>query len=657
MIHIRILDSLAYEDTIQEEDYLNTRWKSTSKLKKIIVWGVVVHNIFLSIEYAILGLFDTMNILMIVLLWINTIIILYSVYFLFPVTRRRLVPWWISLTTISILIAMFVSVKTFLCIYPSIEQVFFCDSERRPRLRSLFFYVVLGPFFSLWVLDNNRSLQLGGMLILLLTYTISSFLTGPINKYPVISIITDVVLVAGTFIMLLYVSYVYDLISRDNFILRQNLATENFERKKAQEMQKQESDKRILFTAYLFHELRNPLNANMMSLNYLDTNDDFMNRLKTDERDILYTIQTNLGQMESLLNDTLDYEKLASGAFTLRPTPFDFHLMIHGLLVAMNSMFDTKQQKVIITLDPRIDQNPFLLMGDEMRLRQIIANYISNAIKFTQDKGTISIKTSMVESLQNEQRIRVEVMDDGIGIAPSDQVKLFKPFVQINAPNKSNNNTKGTGLGLSISAELLSLMKGTFGVTSILGIGSTFWIEVPFEIALERKPVTNLPMPKLDGNNTIDDALEATLTTDKQDNDIDNPVTDSYLKPIEIPESGKLSILVTDDDPITVNIMVKQLNRLGHACDFAYDGTEVIQKIINEKKLYDIIFMDDNMPTLSGIDTIKLLRSNKITIPIIAITGNTQDYKHKLLIEAGATHVLLKPASIFVIDKLLHTIP
>jgi CheY-like chemotaxis protein len=204
-------------------------------------------------------------------------------------------------------------------------------------------------------------------------------------------------------------------------------------------------------------------------------------------------------------------------------------------------------------------------------------------------------------------------------------------------------------------------MKGTFGVSSTLGLGSTFWLQVPFALSSVVKPPTEASVSD-DSSGSAN--ISANGSTNVSSSDRTGRVLSGNIGDVDegnsqadLPKAGKLTILITDDDRVTVNIMVKQLNRLGHYCDVAYDGSEVIQKIVVEKKRYDVIFMDDNMPNLSGIDTIKNLRANGILIPVIAITGESSDSKHNQLVDAGAMHVLLKPASIVVIDKLLQTIP
>jgi signal transduction histidine kinase/ActR/RegA family two-component response regulator len=615
---------LDFDNPHTELDYLQNRWYDTRTLKRVIVWGIGFHNILVMIEQLVFTRMDLINIISISVLWIIMLFALYFLYFLYPITRKRITVWWLLITVLSIIYGLFINMKSLICYYNPLVNLD-CLTVDRPRLRFEYYYLVLGPIFALLVLDNNRTFEVFGLLVLTIIYIWSAIVSG----LDIGSVLVDICLVIGAFIAIIYVSYIYEKISRHVYVLNKQLEKENNDRKRAEELQREESQKRMNFTNYIFHELRVPLNALMLNISYLERDDDFLSKLTHEEKQVFDSLDLNLGSMETILTDSLDYEKLSRGFFQLQEIPFLFNKTVKSMVTAMEWTWRGKGQTFEMILDEAIYNSPYLPLGDEMRLRQIIANYLSNAVKYTPQGGHIALKTKQESITPTTQVIYLEVKDNGIGISPEDQVKLFKPFVQIGS-SSTRNMQKGTGLGLSISGELIKRMNGIYGVQSKLGEGSVFWARIPFKVSNMRRTVTEHE------NSAFDQS------------------------PIVI-RKRRRDVLLVDDDPLTLLIMSKMLKRDGHTTTTASDGEEALVKINkrskNGEKMFDVVFMDELMPRLTGVEAILRLRRGGFEVPIIALTGDTQVEKREEFLKAGATHVLYKPASWALIEKTLQILP
>jgi CheY-like chemotaxis protein len=321
---------------------------------------------------------------------------------------------------------------------------------------------------------------------------------------------------------------------------------------------------------------------------------------------------------------------MSEGKLSLSAKPFDFNRMIRTSAWTMESMWQEKKVNMAVELDPAAFDLP-LVMGDETRLHQVLANYLSNAVKFTPTGGFITLRTKVEERSKDSLTITVSVTDTGIGISEENQTKLFHPFVQID-PGK-NQGGKGTGLGLSICASIIENMKGVYGVRSTPGQGSTFFFTVTL-------PLSSTPV------NQIEDVVSA---------------KDKNKSPEVIEQVGfSLDVLVTDDDPLQRKIMKQLVTKLGHTVDTAVDGIDCIEKVARSiaiSKPFDVIFIDNQMPRLDGGRTIVALRAANVRTPIISLTATTDRDFHQQLREWGATQILVKPSSRAIIDKSLKMLP
>lgn len=223
------------------------------------------------------------------------------------------------------------------------------------------------------------------------------------------------------------------------------------------------------FLATMSHEIRTPLNGIVPLIDIvMDT------ELNDFQKDYLTTAHTSATQMQKLIDDLLDYSKVEAGKLTTEITGLKVRKVVGEVLDSLNSSAERKGLEISATIDDQI--NP-LLRGDPIRVRQVLTNIISNAIKFS-DHGKIIVDVKKVKNFTTKELVRFTVKDQGIGISPDQTEKLFNAFTQ--GDNSSTRKFGGTGLGLTISKKIVELLKGEMGVESKLGIGSSFWFEIPF---------------------------------------------------------------------------------------------------------------------------------------------------------------------------------
>jgi len=223
------------------------------------------------------------------------------------------------------------------------------------------------------------------------------------------------------------------------------------------------------FLATMSHEIRTPLNGIVPLIDIvMDT------ELNAFQKDYLTTAHTSATQMQKLIDDLLDYSKVEAGKLTTEVTGLKVRRVVEEVLDSLNSVAERKGLEILVNLDDQI--NP-LLRGDPIRLRQVLANILSNAIKFS-DHGKIIVEVKKIKNFTTKELIRFTVKDQGIGISPDQTEKLFNAFTQ--GDTSSTRKFGGTGLGLAISKKIVELLKGQMGVESKLGVGSTFWFEIPF---------------------------------------------------------------------------------------------------------------------------------------------------------------------------------
>lgn len=349
------------------------------------------------------------------------------------------------------------------------------------------------------------------------------------------------------------------------------------------------------FLANMSHELRTPMNA-IIGLTHL-LHRDVENDHATNQ---LNKISDAAQHLLGILNDILDFSKIEADKLTLDASDFEFSQIFRQLNNLIGTQAESKNLEVVDYIDPDI---PEFVNGDAMRLSQILANFASNAIKFT-EHGSVVLSATLVARDANSLHIRFEVTDTGIGLAEDQQIRIFQAFEQ--ADSSTTRKYGGTGLGLAICKRLTKLMGGQIGVRSMPGKGSTFWCEIPLRHAVTQANQTirgNLP----DGFNVllIDDDINA--------RDAISHMLQIYKAQITTAESGEAAL-------------------------------RCVEAASASGKSFDVILTDWAMPGMDGIETARrILHLGNGTPRIVLVTAYGRDWPLARLNEAGIVYQLNKP--------------
>jgi PAS domain S-box-containing protein len=356
------------------------------------------------------------------------------------------------------------------------------------------------------------------------------------------------------------------------------------------------------FLANMSHEIRTPMNGVLGMTQLLE-----LSVLTEEQQSYVATLKVSGKNLISLINDILDLSKIEAGKIVLEKTEFNLKQCINDVILMQKSVIYGKGLSLDVVA---ADDIPANMLGDQLRIKQILLNLLGNASKFT-TQGHITVSTNLLEQHGETALIQIAVRDTGIGISPDALERIFKPFVQ--EDGSTTRKYGGTGLGLSISQRLVELQGGNIAVESTQGVGSCFTITLPFSIVHKAEP--------------------AVKTNTNMAFNLNGP---------------RLRILYVEDDQTNIFFGKSLLNKLGHDVTTAENGKECLDALAQNQ--FDIVLMDIQMPIMNGEDALYELRKSEQGsekhLPVIALTAFSMRGDKERFLEAGFDGYVSKPLSI-----------
>lgn len=358
------------------------------------------------------------------------------------------------------------------------------------------------------------------------------------------------------------------------------------------------------FLSTMSHEIRTPLNALLGTAQVLENT-----KLSYEQRRMLGDISRSGRILLGQLNDVLDFSKIEAGRMDLEVVPFSLRGVVSEVESLMGAVARNKNLVLRVDIDDSFDR---MLLGDRMRLMQVLTNLVGNAIKFTTE-GCVILRARTQFKFDNKQCVHFSVIDTGIGIAPAVQKLLFEPFAQANGA--VSRHYGGTGLGLSICKRLISLMQGDIGVLSEVGQGSTFWFDITYELGDEM-------------------AYEV------------SQVLDNHVNAGSSPKKllGRC-LLVVDDNDMNRVFLQRLLGQEGATVVLAENGQVAVNLLQQDPNAFDAVLMDIQMPVLDGLAAIKFIRSKLLltALPLLACSAGVHPKDRELALSVGASEFIVKP--------------
>ncbi|EOH6072199.1 ATP-binding protein [Burkholderia cenocepacia] len=364
------------------------------------------------------------------------------------------------------------------------------------------------------------------------------------------------------------------------------------------------NDAKSAFLATMSHEIRTPLNAILGNLELIGREP-----LAASQRERLQTVEGASSVLLDLINDILDLSKIEAGQMTIEAIPFDLAETIRQTGAMFEPLAAAKGLQFDVFVDDALASR---YLGDPTRIRQIAANLLGNAIKFT-NHGEVTLEVYLRDDTNPDSPIAIGVSDTGIGMTDAQRAALFRPFTQ--ADTSITRRYGGTGLGLALTKQLTQMMEGSVEVKSEPGKGSTFVVTLPMRAASDAQVAEH----------------EAALADDGA-----------------LP-SVTARVLVVDDHPVNRTLLQGQLVTLGYAADAAEEGASALRRCADTR--YDLVMTDLNMPGMDGYTLARVLRAQYPGLPIVAVTAHASAAEHARCAEAGIVSVLVKPVLLDTIDR------
>jgi signal transduction histidine kinase/ActR/RegA family two-component response regulator len=367
------------------------------------------------------------------------------------------------------------------------------------------------------------------------------------------------------------------------------------------------------FLAKMSHEIRTPLNGVIAAADLMAAT-----QLNDEQHELLDTLRLSAKTLLGIINDILDFSKIEAGRMVLETLPFTPTVLVEEVVSIMAPAAHSKGLTVRTELSSSL---PHSVAGDPLRLRQILLNFVGNAIKFTACGEVVIRAMRLKKGKAQSAWLRFEVQDTGVGIPPEKQAGIFDAFTQ--ADSSVTRQYGGTGLGLAICKRLVELMGGQIGVYSQPGQGSCFWFEVPLPVIQENAPEETTAQPSGSALNSH--------------------------------ELDGVRVLLVEDNPVNQKVAIRMLQKLGCVVELAENGQQALEKL--ERASYDIVLMDMQMPVMDGLTATRLLRQREQQTGhhqvVIALTANAMQTDRELCLEAGMDDYLSKPLTLDALQVML----
>lgn len=390
-----------------------------------------------------------------------------------------------------------------------------------------------------------------------------------------------------------------------------------FSRLQQEELEKANQTK-SRFLANMSHEIRTPINA-IVGFNEMNLREQVSPEVEENSENIKRASRTLL----SLVNDVLDLSKIESGKMEIVPRQYEVGSMLSELVNIIWIRAHEKNLEFKLDISPEI---PSMLYGDDIRVKQVLTNILTNAVKYTQ-KGSVTLQVKAEPSEGRRLRLICSVADTGMGIRKEDIPYLFDSFKRVN--EKENGKIEGTGLGLTISKQLVELMNGKITVDSVYQRGSVFTVEMEQGI-IDRTPI-----------GAMEDMGKSSFSAKKR-----------YRQSFEAPEAR---VLVVDDNEMNRVVVQKLLKETRVRVDTAESGAKCLE--LTAKHYYHVIFMDHMMPEMDGIETLRRLRGQEYGLcretPVVALTANNFSGAGEMYRREGFEGYLLKPVGGILLENML----
>ncbi|MCL2440716.1 MAG: ATP-binding protein [Treponema sp.] len=377
------------------------------------------------------------------------------------------------------------------------------------------------------------------------------------------------------------------------------------------------------FLAKMSHEIRTPMNA-ILGITEIQLQDD---ALSQSAKDALERIYNSADLLLGIINDILDLSKIEAGKLELIPAQYDIASLIHDTVQLNMMRYESKPIEFKLDVSEKV---PIMFTGDELRIKQILNNILSNAFKYTQE-GSIVFSVSAESGSDNNVNLVFGISDTGQGMTAEQVRKLGSEYSRYNM--EANRKTEGTGLGMNITHNLLNMMNGTIHIESSPGVGSVFTVRIP-QKCTDVEPL---------GREMADNLMQLNLASALK------------IKTVQINREYMPygSVLIVDDVESNLYVAKGLMASYGLSIDTVMSGFEAIDKI-REGSVYDVIFMDHMMPKMDGIEAAKIIRSFGYTKPIVALTANALTGQSEMFFKSGFDDFISKPIDIRQLNMSLN---